>query len=110
MFGIDRVVAAVAITVAAGVCVWLYGLYKFEAGAAADRAQWVAVIEHKNVIIDGINRQLGKDYADNEAVWSAAAGRAKALPLGRELSADEEGMCALPGGVIAELNRIGRRR
>jgi hypothetical protein len=34
MFGIDRVVAAVAITVAAGVCVWLYGLYKFEAAAA----------------------------------------------------------------------------
>lgn len=110
MFGMDRLVAAAAIVVAAAVCVWLYGLYQYEAGAAAERAQWAAVVEHKNTIITGLNERLGRDYADREAAWSEATSRANAAPLGRVLTSEEEGMCALPGGVLAELNRIGARR
>ena len=110
MFGLDRLVAIVVIMASAAVGVWIYGLNRYDAGVAAERAQWAAVIAHKNTIIEDLNGRLGRDYADNDAAWSAATDRAKSLPLGRELSPEEEGLCALPVGVIAELNRIGGRR
>lgn len=95
-----------AVSVLGNIAQLWHGVGRYQAGRAAERAEWVEVIEDRNAQVAKLSAELSEAFdADSHArdVAVAEALGHEIPPLPPEIVA----ACSLPGPVRAALNRIG---